>query len=75
MMGDQTTIKKERFDGVQVEILGETYEPGQPAPGEKEEWRQKLGEDREEILKFLRTGLRYWYSTDWFGSEKRKNPA
>ena len=71
----ESSIKKERFDGTQVEILGETYESGSPAQGEKSNWEEKVGEDREEILKFLKTGLRYWYSSEWFGSEKRKNPA
>jgi len=37
-------------------------------------WRKKLS-SKEERLKYLRTGERYWYSDDWFGSEKRKNPA
>ena len=37
-------------------------------------WREKL-KDREEMLKYLKTADRYWYSDDWFGSEKRKNPA
>jgi len=26
-------------------------------------------------LRYLETGERYWYGKDWFGSEKRKNPA
>ena len=30
---------------------------------------------RGEQLKYLQTGERYWYNDDWFGSEKRKNPA
>ncbi len=37
-------------------------------------WRKKL-DNREEMLKYLKTADRYWYSDDWFGSEKRKNPA
>ena len=74
-MGDAKTIKKERFDGTQVEILGETYEPGATAQGEKYNWEERLGENKDDILKFLKTGLRYWYSNDWFGSEKRKKPA
>ena len=74
-MGDNPTIKKKRFDGTEVEVLGETYEPGQTAQGDKYNWQEKVGSDREEVLRFLKTGLRYWYSDDWFGSEKRKNPA
>ena len=37
-------------------------------------WRKKI-RNREEMMKYLQTGERYWYSDDWFGSEKRKNPA
>ncbi len=37
-------------------------------------WRKKL-KSREEVLKYLQTGERYWFSKDWYGSEKRKNPA
>ena len=37
-------------------------------------WREKIN-NREEMLKYLKTADRYWYSDDWFGSEKRKNPA
>ncbi len=37
-------------------------------------WRKKL-RSREEILKYLQTGERYWFSKDWYGSEKRANPA
>jgi hypothetical protein len=57
-----------------VELLGETYEPGQPEGEEMGKWRQKLG-SRDEKIKYLKNGERYWYSSDWFGSEKRKNPA
>jgi len=55
-------------------ILGETYEAGKPS--EPYNWRKKLG-SREEMLKYLQTGERYWFGTeeDWYGSEKRKNPA
>lgn len=57
-----------------VELLGATYEEGQPEGKDVGKWRQKLS-SREEKLKYLETGERYWYSDDWFGSEKRKNPA
>ena len=58
----------------EVEVLGATFEEGKPE-GEKEgKWRQKL-DNREEKLKYLQTGERYWYGKDWYGSEKRKNPA
>ena len=37
-------------------------------------WRYKLA-SREEKLKYLETAERYWYSKEWYGSEKRKTPA
>ena len=57
-----------------VEMLGATYEAGKPEGEELGKWRQKLA-DREEKLKYLQAGERYWYGKDWYGSEKRKNPA
>lgn len=71
----ENKIVKDRFDGTKVEVLGETYDPGSPAEGDKYNWSERIGSDRGELIKFLQTGLRYWYSNDWFGSEKRKNPA
>ncbi|RME19789.1 MAG: hypothetical protein D6806_17670 [Deltaproteobacteria bacterium] len=65
-------IKKEKWDGSEVEILGETYEEGLPEGALN--WRSKF-QDRDQMLKYLKTGLRYWYSKDWYGSERRKNPA
>jgi hypothetical protein len=58
----------------EVELLGATYEPGKPEGEDAGKWRQKL-DSREERLKYLRSGERYFYSNEWFGSEKRKNPA
>ncbi len=58
----------------EVEVLGTTFEEGTPEGSEAGKWRQKLG-SREEKLKYLETGERYFYSNDWYGSEKRKNPA
>jgi len=57
-----------------VEVLGATFEKGKPEGEEIGRWRQKLA-TREEKLKYLQSGERYWYGTDWYGSEKRKNPA
>ena len=57
-----------------VKMLGATYEKGKPEGEEFGKWRQKLN-SREEKLKYLQTGERYWYGKDWYGSEKRKNPA
>ena len=58
----------------EVEMLGATFEPGKPEGEEVGRWRQKL-ESRADKLKYLENGERYWYGKDWFGSEKRKNPA
>jgi len=57
-----------------VEVLGATFEEGKPEGEDEGKWRQKL-ESREDKLKYLENGERYWYGKDWFGSEKRKNPA
>lgn len=57
-----------------VEVLGATFEEGKPEGEDVGKWRQKL-ESREEKLKYLQTGERYWYGKEWFGSEKRKTPA
>ncbi len=60
------------FDGKKVKVLGETFEEGSPeAPYQ---WRKKL-RSREEMLEYLKNGERYWFSDEWFGSEKRKTPA
>ena len=58
----------------EVEVLGATFEEGAPEGEELGKWRQKL-DSREEKMKYLQSGERYWYSEDWYGSEKRKNPA
>jgi hypothetical protein len=71
---DYKMVKKEAPGRGQVEVLAETYEAGLPEGEEAGKWRQKL-ESREDKLKYLESGERYWYSTDWFGSEKRKTPA
>jgi len=68
-------IKKKKAPGRgEVEVLGATFEAGKPEGEEMGKWRQKLG-SREEKLKYLQTGERYWFSQDWYGSEKRKKPA
>jgi len=71
-MGAYKYEEKESFDGKKVKVLGETYEEGKPVG--KSDWREKLG-STEDRLNYLKTALRYWYSKDWFGSEKRKQEA
>ncbi|HEX2964281.1 MAG TPA: hypothetical protein VHO84_00765 [Syntrophorhabdaceae bacterium] len=63
---------KENFEGKQVRVLGATYEAGRPE--QKDDWRTKLY-SRDNILNYLRSAGRYWYSKDWYGSEKRKQEA
>jgi len=71
-MADEKKIKKESWTGKEVEILGETYEEGKPDVPVR--WRHKF-KDRADMLKYLQSGERYWFSDDWYGSEKRKTPA
>ncbi len=68
-------IEKKKAPGREsVEVLGATYETGEPKGEETGKWRQKM-QSRKEKLKYLETAERYWYSKEWYGSEKRKKPA
>jgi len=68
-------IEKKKAPGRdEVEVLGDTFEEGSPEGEELGKWRQKL-DSREDKLKYLQNGERYWFSEEWFGSEKRKTPA
>jgi hypothetical protein len=58
----------------EVDVLGATFEEGTPDSEELGKWRQKL-DTRQDKLRYLETGERYWYSDEWYGSERRKNPA
>jgi hypothetical protein len=70
----QEISKKSGLGRDKVKVLGATFEKGKPKGDAAGRWRQKL-RNREEKLKYLETGERYWYGKEWFGSEKRKNPA
>jgi hypothetical protein len=65
---------KINFNGEPVRVLGPTFDPGKPAGEDAGRWRQKL-ENRREMLQYLATSERYWYSREWYGSEKRRTPA
>jgi hypothetical protein len=70
--------EKERFDGQKVKILLPTYAEG--TDQDSSQWRTNInsvniGEESNPIKKYLTTAERYFYSNDWFGSEKRKTPA
>lgn len=69
----QTEVKK-NFKGEDVTVIGPSYEAGKPAGEEAGRWAHRL-ESREQIMSFLTNGERYFYGDDWFGSERRKNPA
>ena len=71
-MSEYSYDEKERFDGTTVKVLGPTYEAGRPEGSC--DWKAPL-DTREKSMDYLRTALRYWYSSDWFGSEKRKKEA
>jgi len=58
----------------EVEVLGATFEEGKPEGEDAGKWRQKLG-TRQEKLKYLQTGERYWYEKEWLWDEKRKTSA
>jgi hypothetical protein len=68
-------VEKKKAPGRdEVEVLGATFEKGKPEGEDLGKWRQKLG-SRQERLKYLQTGERYWFGKEWYGSEKRKKPA
>jgi hypothetical protein len=68
-----TDEKKTTPDGTgKGDVLGPTYEPGKPEGPDG--WRKKL-RSRDEMIAYLRTAGRYWYSDDWYGSERRKTKA
>jgi len=67
-----TTEKKKDFSGKDVDLISGSYEEGKP--GEKGDWRKRF-KNKEEMVQYLKTGLRYWYSKEGYGSEKRKKPA
>jgi hypothetical protein len=70
--------EKERFDGQKVKILMPQYASG--TDEDSYQWRKNIamvnvGEESKPLKKYLTTAERYFYSAEWFGSEKRKNPA
>ena len=71
---DYKIEKKSAPGREEEEVLGPTFEKGKPESDELGKWRQKLV-SRQEKLKYLQSGERYWYGKDWYGSEKRRNPA
>jgi hypothetical protein len=64
--------EKTLFSGEKVKVVGPEYAEGMPEGPHL--WRKKI-QGRQEMLKYLQSGERYWFSKDWYGSERRKNPA
>ena len=71
-MADYTYEEKDGFDGKKVRVLGPDLRSGQARRVGRLERKLQTSDDR---LAYLRTALRYWYSKDWFGSERRKQEA
>jgi len=70
--------EKERFDGKKVKILMPQYVEGPEK--DRYQWRTNInivnvGEETNPVKRYLTTAERYFYAKEWFGSEKRKNPA
>jgi hypothetical protein len=70
--------QKERFDGQKVNILMPEYVAG--TDEDRYQWRKNIsivniGDESLPVKRYLTTAERYFCSSDWFGSEKRKNPA
>ncbi len=68
------TIEKKDHTGRKVKVLAETYEAGTPdtiGVGENMGWRGHFA-TKEEMLRYLKSGERYWYSDEWYGSEKKR---
>lgn len=77
-MSDEKFEERDRFDGTKAKILLPTYIAGSDT--DRYQWRTNIstvnvGEEVDPVMKYLKTAERYFYSKDWFGSEKRKNPA
>ena len=68
-MGEESKAATEPGAG---EVVDDAFDPGKPAGPDR--WRAKL-RSRGEMLRYLRTGERYWYSGDWYGSERRRTKA
>lgn len=48
---------------------GQYEKASEDEPCIRYDWKEKLT-TRSEKIKYLKAALRYWYSNDWYGSEK-----
>lgn len=79
-MAGEKFEERKRFDGQEVKILMPSYAQG--TDEDRYLWRKNIeyvnvGEEVHPVDQYLHTAERYFYTSpaDWFGSEKRKNPA
>lgn len=79
-MAEDKFEQKERFDGAKVDILIPTYVQG--VDRERCQWRTNIsmvniGDESNPVKQYLTSAERYFQvkPSEWFGSEKRKNPA
>ena len=79
-MAEDQFEEKERFDGQKVKILMPTYD--KTPDYDRYQWRTNIdavniGQESRPVMQYLKTAERYFYAnnSEWFGSEKRKNPA
>ncbi len=71
---EYNTILKEDYTGKRIKVLDRTYEAGTPETvgvGEQKGWRGHFA-TKDEMLRYLKNGERYWYSKEWYGSEKKR---
>lgn len=71
---DYKIIEKKDYAGNNVKVLDATFEPGTPEAkgvGDDIGWRGHVTE-RSEMLRYLKNAERYWYSNEWYGSEKKR---
>jgi len=79
-MAKEKYEEKERFDGKKVKILLPTFAEG--TDQDRYQWRTNInmvniGKESDPVKKYLKTAERYFCASpsEWFGSERRKNPA
>ncbi len=68
-MADYRCEEKEDFDRRKIDVSEETFDEGKTYT--RYDWTAKLV-TKEDKIKYLKTALRYWYSNEWYGSEKSR---
>ncbi len=68
-MIDYRKEDKEDLGEEKIKVLAENFDEGKLYT--RYDWTAKLV-TKEDKIKYLKTALRYWYSNEWYGSEKPK---